>query len=267
MLLVTSVNNELFAEYGERMIREFDQNSDGSVRLAVIFEGHVPVISSLVNVDILPLRHPDHAKFLRRFGHLHEARGLRISIRSDQKIDLTVAWRFDAVRFSFKIFSLLQVLQESQVSGAFGWIDADVRCLKPFSAELLREFFPNDREIASYLGRTKFPLTRPCSECGFLGFNAANHESISYLNRVRQVYLTGEFFEYEEWHDSWIWDRVRIEFEGGGKQFKNLSGAYADTEHPFVNSGLGFFFDHLKGQRRKKNGTSFVSDRVSQESN
>jgi hypothetical protein len=39
MLLVTSFNEILYREYGERMVREFSEHSDGSVKLIVVFEG------------------------------------------------------------------------------------------------------------------------------------------------------------------------------------------------------------------------------------
>ena len=45
-------------------------------------------------------------------------------------------------------------------------------------------------------------------------------------------------------------------------KFKNISGLYTNTEHPFVNCGLGEYFDHLKGDDRKKNGKSFEDDYV-----
>ena len=38
MLLITSFNENLFIQYGERMVKEFSEKSDGSVKLVVIYE-------------------------------------------------------------------------------------------------------------------------------------------------------------------------------------------------------------------------------------
>ena len=60
---------------------------------------------------------------------------------------------------------------------------------------------------------------------------------------MTDIYVTGEIFSLNEWHDSWIWDYVRLEFEKKKTKFKNISNIY---EHPYINSGLGEIFDHLK---------------------
>ena len=31
--------------------------------------------------------------------------------------------------------------------------------------------------------------------------------------RIIKIYTTGEIFSLQEWHDSYIWDHVRLEFE------------------------------------------------------
>jgi hypothetical protein len=111
----------------------------------------------------------------------------------------------------------------------------------------------------SYLGRN-FPLNDPYSECGFLGFNWRHPQVREFLNSVADVYSSGEIFSHRQWHDSWIWDQVRIQFERKAIQFKNISGAAYDTDHPFINSDLGNFFDHLKGPKRKELGKSFDED-------
>ncbi len=77
---------------------------------------------------------------------------------------------------------------------------------------------------------------------------------------MKALYLTGEAFRFQEWHDSWLWDEVRKEFEAKGFAFKNISGKAAHLEHPFINCGLGVYFDHLKGPQRKQAGKSFDQD-------
>ena len=141
-----------------------------------------------------------------------------------------------------------------------GLLDADIRCLKPFAAADLMTFFPDQQQIMSYLGRDAFPPENPYSECGFLGFNPRHPETRNYLNRVKAVYTTGEIFSLTQRHDCWVWDRTREEFEARANEFKNISGPAAGLDHPFINTGLGKFFDHLKGPARKAAGKSNLSD-------
>ena len=260
MLMITSFNEILFEEYGKRMVEEFSEKSDGTVSLAVIFEGKKFPNLSLKNIAFTCFNHPGHQDFIRKFAHLHEARGLRINLTSNNQINISQDYKFDAVRFSFKIFSLLQALEIFRPSGCFAWLDADVRCLKEFGSRDLLRFFPGDNQLMSYLGRDNFPPDSPYSECGFLGFNSKHPMTLKFLGRMAEIYQNGEIFSQEQWHDSWIWDQTRIEFESRMVEFKNISGAASSTEHPFINTDLGIFFDHLKGPKRKEMGQSLTQD-------
>lgn len=242
------------------MVQEFSEKSDGSVKLKVIYEGNeIPEIQ-LNHVEFARFHHPDHQEFVRRFGRIHEARGLRIEFLPDNQVKLIQDFRFDAIRFSFKIFALLQAIQQYRPKNHFAWLDADIRCLKQFSSNDLMQFFPEQNQLMSYLGRNNFPPSGAYSECGFLGFNNNHPQLSNFMNRVADIYRNGEIFAYEQWHDSWIWDQTRFEFERQAVDFKNISGAAVDTEHPFINSNLGIYFDHLKGPRRKQSGHSFSED-------
>jgi hypothetical protein len=243
------------------MINEFSSMSDGSVRLCVVFEGSPPKVG-LKHVELVQFSHPGHDLFSRKFGRLQEPRGLRIEFVSPTQLNIAPDFRFDAFRFSFKIFSILQAIELFRPDSHYAWLDADVRCLRPLSSKGLVEFFPADDEVMSYLGRLKFPLTGAYSECGFLGFNARCSRVSAFLSRMADVYVSGEIFSHREWHDSWIWDQVRLEFERNGDKFKNISGIAENTHHPFINSRLGEFFDHLKGPKRKVAGRSMDTDYV-----
>jgi len=260
MQMITSFNEILFEKYGKRMVEEFSEMSDGTVTLAVIYEGEKIPNLSLKNVVFTCFSHIGHHDFIRKFGHLHEARGIRITLHLNNQINISQNFKFDAVRFSFKIFSLLQALELFKPSGYFAWIDADIRCLKEFSSKDLLKFFPEDNQLMSYLGRDNYPPDSPYSECGFLGFNSKHPKTLEFLNRIAEIYQNGEIFSHEQWHDSWIWDQTRIEFESRAVEFKNISGAASSTDHPFINTDLGIFFDHLKGPTRKEIGQSFIKD-------
>jgi len=260
MLLITSFNEKLYEAYGKRMCQEFSEKSDGSVRLAVIFEGVNSPVENFRNVEFELFDDPDHRVFLRKFSHLHEARGLRVKFEPNNQVNLAWDFRFDAVRFSFKIFSIIQALKTYSPTDNFAWIDADIRCLSDFGATDLMPFFPDENELMSYLGRNNFPPSGPYSECGFLGFNSRHPLIDEFLRRVANLYKDGEVFAHKEWHDSWLWDQIRKEFQLRNIAFKNISGPFETSAHPFINCGLGKFFDHLKGPKRKQLGRSMAED-------
>ena len=66
----------------------------------------------------------------------YEARGLKVSIfqeKGQQKINVSSDYKFDAIRFSFKPFSIQQSLDylPDRVDYLI-WTDADLRCKKIF---------------------------------------------------------------------------------------------------------------------------------------
>jgi len=258
---VSSMNMNLYNHYGSVFLSEFEKYSNDDINLINVFEGDIPaVLHKNKKIFTIPLQSEQHVKFQMFFGRLWEANGLRIihqkKNNNEQTFNLNWDYKFNAMKFSFKIFSIFLALEHQKMGDNFIWIDADMRCLKRFGADGINKFMPNEDQIMSYLGRKSH-----YSECGFLGFNNNHAQTSKYLNRVKDIYTTGEIFSLDEWHDSWIWDHVRGEFENKGNKFKNIS-TNPNADHPFVNSGLQEFFDHLKGPERKKMGKSFDYDYV-----
>ena len=260
------MNQKIYDSYGRFFLNDFERYADPSIILINVFEGNIPNDSkNFQKIKFLPFQCPIHNKFIKFFSKLYEARGLKISQvknPSNNKIELKfqMNFRYDAIKFSHKVFSINLVRNQIKESDFLLWTDADLRCFKKFSQDDLNSFLPNKDQIMSYLGRTLFPPQNPYSECGFLGFNLKHNMFDSFITRMIEVYSTGEIFSHQEWHDSWIWDEVRKEFENMGYKFKNISGKYENTEHPFVNCGLQEYFDHLKGPKRKIIGKSHESD-------
>lgn len=262
LAFVSTMNRRLYDYYGKRFLEEFAESASKEIKLFIIFEGDYPeeALNISNNIIILPLLSEEHSSFVKYFGSLHEARGLRIKIfteKGEQKINFTPDYRYDAIRFSFKPFSIHQALNYLPENLDYLiWTDADLRCKKNFEASDMLEFMPNSEEVMSYLGRKD-----SYSECGFLGFNMKNKNTKNYIQRVVNIYQTGEIFSLNQWHDSYIWDYVRKEYEkSNDSKFKDISGEGFNYEHVYIKSGLDKYFDHLKGPR-KKDGSSSSSDR------
>ena len=259
---VSTMNKKLYDFYGKRFLEEFAKFASKEIQLFIIFEGVYPdeIVNLSDNIIIGPVMCVDVSTFLKKFGSLHEARGLKIKIFEEdgqQKINFRPDYRYDAVRFSFKPFSIHQSLD--YIPGDLDyliWTDADLRCKKPFEPLDLMKFLPDDHEVMSYLGRKN-----AYSECGFLGFNLNQKKTREYINRMIEIYRDGEIFSLDQWHDSFIWDHVRVEFQNEFQtKFKDISGNGNEKEHVYINTGLDEFFDHLKGPQRKTEGKSSSED-------
>ena len=247
--------------YGKNFIESWLANAELNLVLIVVHEepqADYLAPYSQANVILLPLASEEHALFRKKFGKFSEAAGLSLVQYNapDKTYQLAYDYRFDALRFSFKIFALLKVLRAGLVANEFAWIDADIVCHKPFSADLMRPMFPDAGQIASYLGRTSFPEPNPHSECGFIGYRLDNPVVIDFLEEFERIYLDGSIFQLAEWHDSYIFDVLRIKYQDAGHKFKNLVAGLHESDHPFMVSQLAQFFDHLKGPDRKIRGYS-----------
>jgi hypothetical protein len=83
----------------------------------------------------------------------------------------------------------------------------------------------------------------------------------AFLKEFQRVYDQAEqgIFQLAEWHDSFVFDAVRIKFP----QMRQLdwaahlhdlrprSGNSSGEGHPLINSRWGAWLDHLKGGRKK----------------
>lgn len=262
--LVTSLNKRLYEQYGRAMIGSFEACSS-DVKLIVVFEGEQPADLAQTGRShtVTPIESDDYHRFHARFDNDPKANGkftAQVEKNGQMVTVPAVSYRFDLVQYSFKIFALETARTLMAADEPFGWLDADVLCLRPFSSADLLPLFPAADELMSYVGRTHFPPRGPHSECGFLGFNPSHPRTTAFLERMKALYMTGEAMTLREWHDSWLWDEVRREFEKDGVRFKDLSGPHAALDHPFIHTGLGQFFDHLKGPARKAAGRSSSAD-------
>ena len=188
------------------------------------------------------------------FKERHQNNAKRMGRQKDGEYQ----YRTDAVRFAHKVFALTQCgLSLMNQADVLFWVDADTVTLRDIPAEFLETMLPAD-VYTSYLGRV-----HTYSECGFVGYNLAHESNKEFMSFWRQLYLDDSLFQLPEWHDSFVYDLIRKTFEDKGK-FTSFDIAAADppSNHPFINSVLGKYMDHLKGDERKAAGESFEDDFV-----
>ena len=171
----------------------------------------------------------------------------------------TQIYIYDCVRFSYKVFACIDAYQKTNPDMLW-YLDADLLTFEKIPMTWLEHIIP-DTAFTSYLGRPK----KGFSETGYYAFNTAHKYAEEFFERWQTYYDKARFLELKGYTDSFTFDGARIELEKEGK-IKNEDlndGRFAGgrrSRHPFINSELGQYMDHLKGYDRKAAMTSKKRD-------
>ena len=159
---------------------------------------------------------------------------------------------WDAVRFSNKVFCIINAIRNSNDYDYVVWLDADTYTFNPVPISLFENLL-KDHTMLTYLGRGDiYP------ECGFVGYNLKHKEIQNFVNDWEKLYVDGSIFDLLEWHDSAVfWHLSKIYVEGKGITVNDIGYAKGvKGHHVFVNSELGSYVDHFKGNRKSRQTSS-----------
>jgi hypothetical protein len=242
--VITSFHEDGLKQYGQRMIRTFEQHWPTEVDLIVCAENCQPKITrpDTQIYDLLEVSANCRA-FVERHRNNPLAHG---QAGPSGAWDPKKAFRWNAVRFAYKVFSVA-LCANNISSGWMIWIDADTDTHSPVPLQCLEKVCPSTAMI-SYLGRGE----KYHSECGWVAYNLDHPETRNFIADFVNMYNTDRIFKEQEWHDSYIWDLVRRKYKDN-HEFFNLNPSYNDkglAGHPFINSELGLYMDHAKGDRK-----------------
>jgi hypothetical protein len=178
-------------------------------------------------------------------------------------------FEYDAIRFSYKVFACIDAYQKTKPDMLW-FLDADIITFEKIPMAWLEHIIP-DSAFTSYLGRPK----KGFSETGYYAFNTNHKYADEFFKRWEQYYAEDLFFNIQKgflnhfpiagYTDSFTFDAVRIEMEQSGK-IKNEDlndGRWSGgrkARHPFINSELGQYMDHMKGYERKAQMSSRKRD-------
>lgn len=245
--LVTTMHASGYNLYGRNMISSFLKNWPKDQTLLVYTEGFTVDISDsrIICRDLLECS-PELVAFKERHKDNPRANGY---INEKQK---DPDFKYDAVRFSHKVFALYHAYN-NRLPGidSIVWIDADTVTHSSVPVAFLETNFPLIPSIGIYyLGRLE-----QYTECGWVVYNCTNSYMQTFWERFANQYRKDKLLNQSEWHDSYIFDVVRSSLEDEGMTNSNITPGYVKG-HPFIDSFLGEFMDHLKGPKRKVAGRS-----------
>lgn len=253
---VTTCNRSGYEQYGREMIASFDRHWPATVTLHVYVEGFAPTHSSprIAYHDLLA-ECPGLVAFKSRHANSPLAHGRtrqkRLKVAVDwskpkvkvRRIDWGLGYRWDAVRFSHKTFAIFHAARAAGTD-VLVWLDADVRVFADVPPAFLEATMP-EACLLGYLARPKF------SECGFVAYNLRHPAIGDFMSAYEAMYAKDRLFGLSEFHDSFVFDAVRRRFERRGCKTHDIGqGLGARSGHVFVNSPLGRYMDHMKGERK-----------------
>ena len=247
----TTFHKKGYKDYGQRMIQSFDKNWPKEVELHVYCEDVKPKEKSnrIIYKDLHETC-PGLVSFKERHKNNHLAHGKDLNGNLRHK-----SFKYMAVRFSHKVYSMHHAISTIDAD-VIMWLDADSFTFAKIPIEFLQGLI-DENILCTYIGRpgNKGSKAKKWSECGFMAYNKNHLETLNFHNTFKRMYDTDVIFNWQEWHDSWLFDRVREKFENEGVKNRDLN-LVGNKRHPFVNTILGEYIDHLKGDTRKARGKS-----------
>jgi len=161
-------------------------------------------------------------------------------------------FRFDAYKFSAKVFALAVETQrflELKDRPRLVWLDADTYATARITKEWLDGFCPDDADFV-HLPRDAAPY----SETSFVLFDLRRVPAQALIRDLLAIYVAGEIFQYKEWHDGFIVERLLFLHAQHGAKLVGLTPADYKGLEAFENSVLGERMVHLKGNRKTTQG-------------
>jgi len=246
--IVTSLNKQLYEYYAFRFLQTYNWPFD----CYIYHEGWIPEIDPMRDNIIYRDIHETNPG-LKQFAERNSKQNQFSTEKNDtSKIIYGLDFLKDAIRFSYKVYAKTHLMMEGKYDYVF-WIDADVVFTKRITEqEIINKILPIDYTIC-YLDRPEPPRY---PECGFVGYNLTNQHTRNFVEKLREYYELDLLFKEEQWHDSYVWNKVREKYLSGQPQY-NLTGTRKDG-HVWPHSKLAEYTTHLKGKKKKDKGYDFI---------
>ena len=255
--VVTTFHKPGLELYGQRFLDSWAEHVHPDIKLKVYTEKCSPINPDEDSISIIPAEHVlEKLNFFKEtWKNDPKANGIPPeNIKARRPRDWHKKFKWDAIRFANKTYAVFDAATKAE--DWLVWMDADTVVhsywdIKDFSA-LHKYLFD---EIDSY-------------ECGFYGMNLKDPICQDFLREFERVYEDAEngIFLMEEWHDSFVFGQILNRMKQQHPNVLDYSEHMYLREaktggggHPLINTDLGKWIDHMKGDR-KNQGKSKSSD-------
>ena len=264
--VVTTFHQPGLDKYGQRFLDSFADKVDSQIKLLVYAEDCFPAITERSQIiEYQATRElPKLNKFKKRWKDVPKANGIPpADIKARRPRDWHKEFKWNAIRFANKVYAVLDAFEKS--TDWCVWMDADTFVHNEWSYKQFKKLLPDDKWI-TYVGRGKGSQTWP--ECGFYGLNKNHPMCVQFVKEFERFYEDAEngIFELEEWHDSFVFGHILNQLKKIDNNVLDYSADMYLKEaktggggHPLINTVLGTWMDHMKGDR-KNTGKSLPKD-------
>ena len=244
-MIITSFSQEGYHEYGKDFITSFIEHCKHE-KLTVYYEKGIPS-NRPQDKRIKYINLSQFSEFNQFEQLMLQSDPLYQGIMRDPNGKNAYNFRFNAAKFFKKVFCVTHA--SSSHKGKFAWMDADVIFTKDLPDGFIDSVLPDDKYIA-HLNR-EWLYTE-----GFMVFNT-NHDAHQYFMPLYlNMYFTGAFKYLGEFHDCYVLDCL---IKLLAVPTVNLT-VNEKSNHPFQESVIGEFAEHLKGPERKKRKALLETD-------
>jgi hypothetical protein len=264
IVAVTTFHKPGLELYGQRFIDSFASRVDKKIKLIVYAENCSPSNPDPNQITILDQTQslPKLVAFKNRWKNVSKANGIPPDEIKQRRKDWNKEFKWHAVRFSNKVYAVFDACEKHKGSWVV-WIDGDSFIHSDWSYDNFKKLLPNNTYI-TYVGRGKGSQTWP--ECGFYGINLNHPVAHSFVEDFERMYENADsgIFTLEEWHDSYVFGELLKKYKDFPSHDYSAEMYLKEAKtggggHPLINTELGKYMDHMKGER-KKEGKSRLSD-------
>jgi hypothetical protein len=263
--VVTTFHPAGLEKYGQRFLDSFAKRVDKRIKLLVYAESCMPVNPDSNQITVLDATEalPKLNAFKQKWKDVPKANGdVSNEPQRHTRKDWNKEFKWDAVRFANKTYAVFDACERSKDWCV--WMDADTYVHSDWSYEDFVKLLPKNNWL-TYVGRGKGSQTWP--ECGFYGMNLNDNICKAFLKEFELYYEQAEqgIFTLDEWHDSYIFGHILNKMKGVGSVLDYSAEMYLREAksggggHPLINTVLGKWIDHMKGDR-KNQGKSLTKD-------
>lgn len=217
------------------------------------FPAEVPLLIKVTNDDMQKVVEDSLTNLASKVGDYKAGRKLHVELgMTPEEVDFYTRhknyvndgdYRTNYIDFSHKIFALYQayLFAVKESIDYIIWLDSDIVVKDEVSIEDIEKWH-NNADVA-YLGRKDWDH----SECGLVIYKTAT--AGKFIEEFHRMYVSDDVLKQEQYHDSYIFDRIREQFPN--LVYHNISEGIEGRD-VFNESVLGQKLLHYKGPLGKK---------------
>tara|TARA_R110000868_G_scaffold1985_3_gene15688 strand:- start:500 stop:2893 length:2394 start_codon:yes stop_codon:yes gene_type:complete len=218
--VVTAFNESLLQHSTFHLLTEFKENWEPSIEFHCYYYDidlsnySLPKASNIFYHNLLEME--EFTQFRTQFPQHNGTEGGSI-----QYTDI-----LDAQKTMPKVMALTECAFNNSDSWLI-WLDPLAMNTKDVSQKTLSGLFPEHSKNIDFIGFD--------SDSYFMAFNLSRTTPVELLGDLRGAYTSGEFLNYREWHDAFIFNRLRTIYTAHGMHVHELTKDNSYLSELFVN--------------------------------